>query len=97
MAKLTREDILKLAQLSKLSLTESEITEFTTDINNILNYVEQLQKVDTKGLVPTSQVTGLVNSTRPDKIIDYGYSPADLLKNVPNVQEQQIKVKRILE
>jgi Asp-tRNA(Asn)/Glu-tRNA(Gln) amidotransferase C subunit len=39
----------------------------------------------------------LVNSTRPDKIIDYGYSPADLLKNVPNVQEQQIKVKRILE
>ena len=97
MAKLTREDILKLAQLSKLSLTESEITEFTTDINNILNYVEQLQEVDTNGLVPTSQVTGLVNSTRADEIIDYGYSPADLLKNVPSVQEQQIKVKRILE
>jgi aspartyl-tRNA(Asn)/glutamyl-tRNA(Gln) amidotransferase subunit C len=97
MAKLTREDILKLAQLAKLSLSQPEIEEFTKDINNILDYVEQLQKVDTTGLEPTSQVTGLVNSTRTDTTINYGYQAADLLKNVPAVQDQQIKVKRILE
>jgi aspartyl-tRNA(Asn)/glutamyl-tRNA(Gln) amidotransferase subunit C len=97
MAKLTREDILKLAQLAKLSLTEPEIEEFTKDINNILNYVEQLQEVDTTGLEPTSQVTGLVNSTRSDSTIDYGYNADELLKNVPEVHDQQIKVKRILE
>jgi aspartyl-tRNA(Asn)/glutamyl-tRNA(Gln) amidotransferase subunit C len=97
MAHLTREDVLKLAQLAKLSLIDSEIDEFTKDINNILSYVEQLQKVDTSGLEPTSQVTGLVNSTRADELEDYGYDPAELLKNVPSVQDQQIKVKRILE
>ena len=86
-----------MAQLAKLSLTDPEIEEFTKDINNILNYVEQLQHVDTAGLEPTSQVTGLVNATRDDAVIDYGYSPADLLKNVPEVQDNQIKVKRILE
>ena len=61
-----------------------------------MNYVEQLQKVEAKGLDPTFQVTGLKNVSRPDKIEDYGVSSADLLKNVPKVKNGQIKVKRIL-
>ena len=96
MAKLTREDVLKLARLAKLKLTNEEAEEFQKEISEILGYVEQLQKVDVGGLEPTHQVTGLTNVTRKDEVIDYGASPKDLLKNAPAQENNQIKVRRVL-
>ena len=96
MAKLTREDILKLAQLARLDLTDQEVAEYSQELTAILDYVEQLAAVDVTGLEPTHQVSGLVNVSREDEPKDYGYTPADLLKGVPHVKDQQIKVKRIL-
>jgi len=96
MAKLSREDILKLAQLARLGLTDDEVTEFSTELTAILQYVEQLSSVDVEGLAPTSQVTGLTNVTRADEVVDYGYEPLDLLKNVPITDNNQIKVKRMI-
>jgi aspartyl-tRNA(Asn)/glutamyl-tRNA(Gln) amidotransferase subunit C len=96
MAKLTRDDVLKLAQLAHIDLDEAELTEFTQEFTDILHYVEQLQAVDTTGLEPTSQVTGLTNVTREDEAQDYGYKPKDLLSNVPQVEADQIKVKRMV-
>jgi aspartyl-tRNA(Asn)/glutamyl-tRNA(Gln) amidotransferase subunit C len=96
MAKLTRDDVLKLARLARLTLTDDEIAEFTEEISAILQYAEQLQKVDVEGVMPTFQVTGLTNVMRQDKIKDYGYIPADLLKNAPAVEDDHIKVKRMV-
>jgi aspartyl-tRNA(Asn)/glutamyl-tRNA(Gln) amidotransferase subunit C len=96
MADLTRDDILKLAYLARISLSDDEADAFVPEFAEILKYVEQLNAVDTSGLEPTSQVTGLKNVTRPDKVIDYGYSAQKLLENVPSVQENLIKVKRMI-
>jgi len=96
MTKLKREDVLKLAQLARLQLTEAEIEEFSEELSEILLYVEQLQKVSTDGLKPTNQVSGLTNVYREDEITDYGYDPLDLLKNVPQVENNLIKVKRMV-
>ncbi len=96
MADLTRDDILKLAQLARIQLTDDEVDEFSNEFNAILQYVAQLDEVDTAGLEPTSQVTGLTNVTRPDQIRSYNYEPKDLLKNVPSTQDDQIKVKRMI-
>jgi aspartyl-tRNA(Asn)/glutamyl-tRNA(Gln) amidotransferase subunit C len=96
MGKLTREDVLKLASLSRLALTEDELDEFVEEIGEILQYVEQLQSVEVEGLAPTNQVTGLTNVTRDDTVIDYGYAPRDLLANVPSVEDTHIKVKRMV-
>jgi aspartyl-tRNA(Asn)/glutamyl-tRNA(Gln) amidotransferase subunit C len=96
MADLTRDDILKLAQLARIDLTDDEVDEFAGELTAILHYVEQLDSVDISGLQPTSQVTGLVNVMRTDEIRDYGYAPADLLKNVPEVEDSQLKVKRMI-
>jgi aspartyl-tRNA(Asn)/glutamyl-tRNA(Gln) amidotransferase subunit C len=85
-----------LARLARLSLSDEEIEQYRTELSDILQYVEQLQSVDVEGLKPTNQVTGLTNITRPDEEKDYGYEPADLLKNVPAVKDGQIKVKRTL-
>lgn len=96
MAKLTREDVLKLARLARISLTNEEVDRFTDELSAILGYVEQLSSVDVTGLKPTNQVTGLTNVMREDEVHDYGYAPADLLAVVPSVQADQIKVKRMI-
>lgn len=96
MAKLTREDVLKLARLARISLSDEEVDHYTDDLSAILGYVEQLSAVDVEGLTPTNQVTGLTNVMREDDVRDYGYTPADLLKIVPNAQADQIKVKRMI-
>ncbi|HUD03490.1 MAG TPA: Asp-tRNA(Asn)/Glu-tRNA(Gln) amidotransferase subunit GatC [Patescibacteria group bacterium] len=97
MTKLSSADVRKLARLCRLRLTDKEVELYQNDLSAILNYVEILQKVDIKGLEPTSQVTGLMNVVRPDEVIDYGASPDDLLKNAPAVEAHQFKVKRIIE
>ena len=96
MAKLTREDVLKLAQLSRLQLTDEEVDQFASEITEILAYVEQLQSVKLDEYEPTSQVTGLTNVTRPDKVKDYGVTAKELLKNAPATEGSHIKVKRML-
>jgi aspartyl-tRNA(Asn)/glutamyl-tRNA(Gln) amidotransferase subunit C len=96
MADLTRDNVLKLAQLARLDLSADEVETFKNELDEILHYVEQLDTVDVSGLEPTSQVTGLENVTRDDTIKDYGYTPEDLLKNVPETQDAQIKVKRMI-
>lgn len=96
MAKLSRDDVLKLAHLSRLKLTEEEIERFRAELSEILDYVQKLDSVDTKGLKPTYQVTGLKNVTRDDRIQDYGYKVNDILKGAPDIKEKQFKVKRVL-
>lgn len=96
MAKLSREDVLKLAGLAKLNLTDDEIEKFQTELSEILGYVEQLSEVDVTGLAPTTQVTGLTNITRKDEVRNYGMDQQALLKNVPARQGNDIKVRRVL-
>ena len=96
MADLTRNDILKLARLARISLSDDEASEFTGELGEILKYIKMLDSVDTDGLVPTSQVTGLTNVTRADVVWDYGYQETDLLTNIPSVEAGQIKVKRMV-
>lgn len=96
MADLTREDIVRLARLARLTITDEEIEKYRAELSEILKYVEQLQSVDVSGLKPTTQVTGLTNVMREDQTMDYGVSGKDLLRLAPQSQDGQIKVKRIL-
>lgn len=96
MADLTRDDVLKLARLARLTLTEEEVEKYRTELSEILQYVEQLQSADVTGLQPTYQVTGLTNVTRADEVIDYGATPDDLLRIAPDTEDRHVKVKRMI-
>jgi aspartyl-tRNA(Asn)/glutamyl-tRNA(Gln) amidotransferase subunit C len=96
MIQISREDILHLAQLSSLRLDESEIVNLQKDISNILGYVEKLKDLDTDGVEPTYQVTGLSNVWRSDSVIDYGISRDELLSLAPDSLDDCIKVPKVL-
>jgi len=96
MSKFSKDDIKKLAMLCRLSLSDAEIEKYQKELSSIVEYVEKLQSVDITGFEPTSQVTGLVNVTRPDEIIDYKTKPRDLLENAPEIKDNQFKVNRMV-
>lgn len=66
-SKLTKAAVSHIAKLANLKLTKAEVKKFTTQLSDTLNYADVLNKLNTKGVEPTSQVTGLENITREDK------------------------------
>lgn len=96
---LSRDDVLKLAKLSRLKLSEEEIEQYRRELSASLEYVRVLDKVDTSGVAPTYQVTGLStvdeNTTRED-IINEQVTHQELMENVPEAQGRYIKVKRMI-
>lgn len=96
MANLSRDDVLKLARLARLRLSQEEVEQFQKEISSILGYVEKLQSADVTGLEPTVQVSGQKNVMREDVIKSYKATPQDLLAVAPAVEDNHIKVKRVL-
>lgn len=64
--KLTKEEVKHIADLARLNLSEEEIARYQSELSYILEYIDQLQEVDTTGVEPTAQVTGLINRFRED-------------------------------
>lgn len=95
MANVSRDDVVKLAALSSLQLQQHEVDGLVNDIQNILGYVEQLRELDTTGVEPTYQVTGLNNVWREDEV-KAGLGREELLALAPEQQDNQIKVPKVL-
>ena len=96
MTQLSRDDLLKLASLSSLQLADDEVEGLQADIEIILHYVEQLNELNTDGVLPAYQVTGLVNVFREDLAISGGVSRESLLALAPQTKDVQIKVPKVL-
>lgn len=94
--KLSREEIIHLAKLANLPLTEEETEKYEEQLSSIVEYISKLDQVDTKKVEPVSQVTGLVNITAENKVDDIRtLSQEDALKNAPSKKDGFVKVKAI--
>lgn len=96
MTEITTTEVQHLARLSSLQLSDDEATELRQDVQNILNYVDQLAELDTDGVEPTYQVTDLQNVWRTDEIDTYGVGRDELLALAPEIEANQIKVPKVL-
>jgi aspartyl-tRNA(Asn)/glutamyl-tRNA(Gln) amidotransferase subunit C len=91
-----REDILHLADLSKLSLSEKEIASLEMDLQGIINYISQISELDTSNVEPTYQVFEMVNVWREDAIIEQDATREDLLALTKEEKDNQVKVPKVL-
>lgn len=96
MTQISRDDVLHLAQLSSLQLAEDEVDDLAADITKILGYVEQLDELDTEGVEPTYQVTGLENVWREDVVSGEDVDREALLALAPESQDSQVRVPKVL-
>lgn len=91
-----QETIAHLAQLSNFALTDDESEHLQNDLKGIIDYISQLDELDTSDVEPTYQVSGLENIWRPDEIIPQEADREALLALTENVQDYQIKVPKVL-
>lgn len=96
MSTITTNDVRHLAQLSNLGLSDEQIESLQGDIANILDYINQLNELDTTGVEPTYQVTGLENVWRDDEVDQGQVSREQLLALAPEQSDNSIKVPQVL-
>lgn len=89
-------DVQKVASLARLELPPAEVSALATQLDEILQYVQQLQAVSTEGVEPTSHVLPLANITRPDQL-QPSLNPTDVLNLAPARHGQFFKVPKIVE
>ena len=94
--KITKEQIQHIAVLSRLNLSEEEKDLFGSQLSSILDYMDQLNELDTRETEPTSHVLSLSNVMRDD-ILASSLPREEALKNAPSHSENFYRVPRIIE
>jgi aspartyl-tRNA(Asn)/glutamyl-tRNA(Gln) amidotransferase subunit C len=94
--KLTREEVLHIARLARVALTEEEMARMSEQLSNLLEHFEVLQKVDTEGVPPTAQSVTLQSVMRSD-VVAPSLPPGDVLANAPRREGDCFRVRAVLE
>ena len=92
---LTREEVLKIAKLSKLSFEEKEIEKFQIELNDILGYIDMLNEVDTSTVEPLVYINEAVNNFR-EKEEKTSLEITKVLLNAPESAENAIVVPKVV-
>ena len=96
MTQVSSDDVRRLAQLSSLGLTDDQIEPLRQNISDILTAISELDELDTEGVEPTYQVTGLENVWRTDEVVQSQVAREQLLGLAAECKDNQIKVPKVL-
>jgi aspartyl-tRNA(Asn)/glutamyl-tRNA(Gln) amidotransferase subunit C len=91
----TLKDVEHIAKLARLEFTQEEMEKFTHQLNEILAYMEQLNKLDTTNVEPLSHVIELNNVFRRDEVKP-GLTTEEALRNAPSKTEKFFKVPKVI-
>ncbi len=94
--KLSREQVLHIARLAKVGLTDAEVDKLSEQLSDILENFEVLQQVDTSDVAPTAQSIALQNIMKNDEVID-SLPPPQVLANAPRREEDWFRIRAVLE
>ncbi|MEM8502377.1 MAG: Asp-tRNA(Asn)/Glu-tRNA(Gln) amidotransferase subunit GatC [Cyanobacteria bacterium P01_D01_bin.1] len=89
------DQVRKVASLARLDLSESEEEQFTGQLNGILEYVQQLDELDTADVPPTTRAIEVSNITRPDQLEVFAERES-ILESAPDREADFFKVPKIL-
>lgn len=94
---LTEEEVRNVAKLARIKLSDEEVKKFAGQLSSVFEYVDILKELDTTGVEPTSQVTGLDNVLAEDRVGESTTTREELLSTTElPVESNQIKVKRTI-
>lgn len=91
---ISKEEVLKIAKLSKLVLSKEEIEKYSSQLRDILHYVELLNQIDTSNVEPTTRIIPISNVFREDEVKE-GLDIEDVLVNAPDKKDNMFKVPKI--
>ena len=95
MAKITQEEVKKVAHLARLELNENEINNHAEQLEKILDYIRELEKIDTNDIPCTTRAIEVTNVFRKDEKKDYD-STEEILELGPSREDKFFKVPKII-
>lgn len=93
---LTREEVLHIAHLARVALSDDDVAKFQEQLSDILAHFEALQAVDTEGVEPTSHPLPLESVMRADEVRP-SLSREEVLANAPLAEDGLFRVRAVLE
>jgi aspartyl-tRNA(Asn)/glutamyl-tRNA(Gln) amidotransferase subunit C len=93
--KMPLQEVEYIAGLARLRLTQDELLLFTKQLNNILDYMERLNEVDTEGMPPTSHVLHITNALRED-IVEGSLGKKEAMENAPQRDRDFFLVPKVI-
>lgn len=94
--KISKEEVVYVAHLARLEFSEEEAGKFTSQLNDILLYMEKLNRADTAGVEPMSHATALSNAFRDD-VVRESLSEERSLANAPDAKGGFFRVPKVVE
>ena len=93
---LTREEVLHIARLARIGLSEEDVAMFQEQLSEILEHFQALQQLDTEGVPPTSHPLALESVMRSDEVAP-SLPKEDVLANAPLADDGAFRVRAVLE
>ena len=93
---LTRQEVLHIAQLARVGLSEEDVAKFQEQLSEILDHFETLKALDTEGVEPTSHPLSLESVMRPDEVRP-SLPREEVLANAPLADADAFRVRAVLE
>jgi aspartyl-tRNA(Asn)/glutamyl-tRNA(Gln) amidotransferase subunit C len=93
---LTREEVLHIARLARVGLSEDDVARFQEQLSEILDHFDILRQIDTESVPPTSHTLDLQDVTSADEIRD-SLPRQEILANAPIPEEGFFRVRAVLE
>lgn len=93
---LTAEEVLHLAKLARLGLSDEDVRKFQEQLSEILDYFQVLNQIDTKNVPPTAHTLPLQNVMRDDAVHE-SYPAERVLSNAPQREADYVRVSAVLE
>ena len=94
--KISRSEVEHIARLARLALTEAELDTLTGQMDAILGYVEQLNRLDTDGILPTAHAVPMENAFRDD-CVRSSLGTDKALQNAPDAADGCFRVPKVIE
>ena len=93
---LTREEVLHIARLARVGLSEDDVARFQEQLSEILDHFDILRQIDTESVPATSHTLDMQNVTSPDEVRD-SFERQEILANAPIPEEGFFRVRAVLE
>lgn len=93
---ITKNEVLYVAKLARISMEESELEKFTSQLDSILDYMNKLNEIDTNDIKPTSHILNLNNVVRSDKV-KKSLGTEEVVELAPEKEGDFIKVPKVIE
>jgi aspartyl-tRNA(Asn)/glutamyl-tRNA(Gln) amidotransferase subunit C len=86
----------RIGRLARIRIEEDEVAKYQSELNDILNFVEQLGEVNVEGIEPMTSVTPMQLRRREDRVTDGGY-PEKIVANAPVTEDNFFMVPKVIE